>query len=428
MSHELIGYALRHELGHTLGYLHEFARDDVTGSCEETGDYEALTPPDLGSVMMYGPLSGCEQFNGQTIEQPLFMSVFDLQGAFETYGATFYEVVRPNIAEGYTPGTAPGDYDGNGVTDVLVRSGRAGNLMLFGNNGSPDSPRGLPYSKVGWGYGTTGTQVMPGKYHDTTFSDFAIKVDATGQILIDYGYNGLNGWDVAYGGYGNAGARVAPADYDGDGLTDLSIKGTDGNWFIDYSSVNNGGGACAAPPCFGGWNDYFAAYGDGNALPVPADYDGDRRADLAVKSYAGAWFIDYSGDCVRFGTHGGTLPCFGAFNAYLYGYGDVNSIPIPADYNGDGKADLAIKTTNGHFAIDYWQPGYPYYHGWNMWPTPGYGDATWIPVPGKYHQGSDMAIDMAQKRTQDFIVSLSVVIDLASNAFGGVDQILWMQQ
>ncbi|WP_128331357.1 hypothetical protein [Apibacter sp. HY039] len=42
------------------------------------------------------------------------------------------------------------------------------------------------------------------------------------------------------------------------------------------------------------WVESYGNYGGEEAIPVPADYDGDGKADLSVKCDDGTWYIDYA--------------------------------------------------------------------------------------------------------------------------------------
>ena len=70
-----------------------------------------------------------------------------------------------------------------------------------------------------------------------------------------------------------------------------------------------------------------AQFGLGTDTPAPGDYDGDGKADVAVfRGSAGSFYILRSSDNL--------------FAGIAYGMG--GDTPVAADYDGDGRADAAV--------------------------------------------------------------------------------------
>lgn len=115
-------------------------------------------------------------------------------------------------------------------------------------------------------------------------------------------------------------------DFDGDGKSDVSIfrpnatgfapdrgpEGSTAQWWI-LNSSNQG--------------NFAAAFGQPTDIPVPADYTGDGRTDIAFfRPSTNEWFILRSEDQ----------------SFYAFAFGAAGDIPAPGDFDGDGIADPTI--------------------------------------------------------------------------------------
>jgi len=170
-----------------------------------------------------------------------------------------------------------------------------------------------------------------------------------------------------------------PADYTGDGRVNPSLYGpcTPGNatfcWFIGDSNIIDGK--------FKNISAKFEIdFGYPGTTPVPADYTGDGRIDLAVfDNNTGNWYI------------ANLTPDGSAINNHIIvnkKFGDSEYIPVPADYTGDGKVDVAVygPCTKGNSTYCWFVGNISEIDGQNITQIDKitFGNASYIPVPGDF--------------------------------------------
>ncbi|CAN5873419.1 hypothetical protein BH23PLA1_BH23PLA1_14030 [soil metagenome] len=194
----------------------------------------------------------------------------------------------------------PGDYDGDGITDLAVfRPSTAEWFLLRSSAGPLHMTFGLADEDI----------PVPGDYDGDGITDLAVFRPSTAEWFLLRTNEGP--FRQAFG-LGDE-DRPMPMDYDGDGITDLAVfRPSTAEWFLLRSSA-------------GPFHQTFGLADED--IPVPADYDGDGILDLAVyRPSTAEWFVLRS-------TEGPLRLEFGS---------PGEDRPMTLDYDGDGRDDLAL--------------------------------------------------------------------------------------
>jgi len=188
--------------------------------------------------------------------------------------------------------------------------------------------------------------------------------------------------------YGADGDVLTPGDYNYDRKTDLAVfRPSVNTWYLEPSLPTRGGNG-------GG------IFGQSGDINVAEDYDGDGYTDLATfRPSNGTWNIRYSSFNFI------PSPINQPYDV-SYPFGAASDKPAPGDYDGDGRADLAVfRPSNGVWYIFRSSDGTVTY-------TP-FGISTDKTVQGDYD--GDLKTDIAVFRDGNWYLLRS-----SDNAFAGV--------
>jgi hypothetical protein len=129
--------------------------------------------------------------------------------------------------------------------------------------------------------------------------------------------------------FGNACGIPVSADFDGDGIADFgTYTPSNGLWQLweSFTFPRSKGVSSSDAKFRAVSNTVTIQFGFAGTLPVPADYDGDGRSDIGVYDPAsGTWYVFRS-----------------SLGFWQTQFGYCGAIPVAADFDGDGKADISV--------------------------------------------------------------------------------------
>jgi hypothetical protein len=189
--------------------------------------------------------------------------------------------------------------------------------------------------------------------------------------------------------------RSPPFDFDGDLKADISVFRPSNGFWYRFNSSNN---------------SFFAVqFGQAGDKPAPADYDGGGKTDIAV-------FRDVVPGAGNFAYFYILNSSDGSFRPVQFGA--TGDVPMAGDWDGDGKADLAVyraATTAGGQSFFYYRPSSQPNVNFNTIPLGTAGDK---PVLGDFDGDGRLDPAVFRASTATWIILKSSLNQITQTVFG----------
>ncbi len=225
-----------------------------------------------------------------------------------------------NPATGADPqGVASGDFNGDGIPDLAVGNRNDGTVTILLGNGDGTFRAGSIVNNV-----SSAQAIAVADFNDDNNLDLAVTNSGWNAvtILLDNG-DGTFTPNISVLSTGVMPAGLAVGDLNGDGLPDLAVSNYANNTISVF--LSNGDGTFTSAPA-------ITMQGAPQSIAV-ADLNGDGKADMAVAVAR----PNNDSVAILLGNGDGTF----AVNGKSLPVGEYPSSIVAADFNGDGKTDLA---------------------------------------------------------------------------------------
>jgi hypothetical protein len=251
-----------------------------------------------------------------------------------TYAENFIQATGSPFTTGNQPTAgATADFNGDGIPDLAIMNSEENAIAVFLGKGDGTFTPGNKIFQVG-----TTPCVLPdqpsncaltaGDFNHDGNADLVATSGVDNTIIVELGhgdgtFSPANGSPITVGNFPQA---VKIGDFNGDGLQDLAVANAKDNTISIL--LGNGDGtftAASASPIPVGSFPFFVAI---------ADFDGNGTADIAASNQNDntVSILLGNGDGTFTQASGSPIPNF------KYNPGPI----ITADFNGDGKIDLAV--------------------------------------------------------------------------------------